>query len=206
MLLNSTRPLVLVLVPLLMSGCSSTTGAERFTDNSDVRLDPCTGPATSLDPVFAAMLEWRGGVRDQNEQWADLARRVPGGFAGVMFDHAGRPVLFLTDVTRAAEAKTALAGAFADRFDLANAEVRVARWNYAQLRDWQAYLTRNVPRSTNDGVNGFGIDVALNRLTFFVDDAAARDRLVETWSTMNLPVEVPCDLVNIKVTGPIVDG
>ena len=203
--MSSTRSLLPGLLLSLAAGCSSATEPGLFTDDSDVRLDPCTGPATSLDPVYSAMLEWRGEPQTLTEQWADLARRVPGGFAGAMFDRAGRPVLLLTDVTKAAEAKVALAGAFPEHFDLVNAEVRVARWDYAQLRDWGAYLTRQLPVWAYDGVNGFGIDVALNRLAFFVDDAAARDRLVEAWSKLDLPFALPCDLANIEVTGRMMD-
>jgi hypothetical protein len=42
-----------------------------------------------------------------DDQWADLAREVPGGFAGVILAN-GQPALFLRDTTKAARAKEAL--------------------------------------------------------------------------------------------------
>jgi hypothetical protein len=69
----------------------------------------CEGPAISLSPSLAAALPPRTGGMQPDDQWADLAEHVPGGFAGVIGD-GGKLVLLLTDPSQATAAKAALAG------------------------------------------------------------------------------------------------
>jgi hypothetical protein len=164
-----------------------------------LRVRDCAGPATSLPAELAATLEPRPEPRTQDEQWADIARQVPGGFAGVLYDN-GQPVLMLTRPEEAQEAKAALASHFSpDFFDVARAEVRVARWDFAQLADWYAYLgTQGIWRPEN-GVHSGDKNEAVNRIVYGVLDAAAKARVAGELDALG----VPCDLVLVKIKPPI---
>jgi hypothetical protein len=133
-----------------------------------------------------------------DDHWADLARRVPGGFAGVLYVD-GRPVLMLTDPTQAEAAKNALAHELGG-FDVRGAEVRKARWDFAQLVDWYNYLASRTPVWQTPGLTSGDKNEGINRISYGVADEAARDRLLRTLAD----VELPCDLIVVEVTGPIV--
>ena len=124
---------------------------------------------------------------------------MPGGFAGVLYDN-GQPVLMLTRPEEAQEAKAALASHFSpDFFDVAKAEVRLARWDFAQLADWDAYLgTQGIWRPEN-GVRSGDKDESENRIVYGVVDAAARARVANELEALG----VPCDLVLVEIRAPI---
>lgn len=167
--------------------------------NQDVvRVRACDGPATSLPAALAGQLPTGGDAAARgtiDDHLAALARRVPGGFAGVFYDQ-GRPVLLLTDPSRAADAKAALASELPG-FEIAAAEARAARWTFAQLYDWYGYLRRR-------GVWGAAavtltdIDERANRLYLGAADRAERDRLADWLAAL----ELPCDLVRVGVDPP----
>jgi hypothetical protein len=186
--------------------CSSAAGPDAAPEGAaDLgRTGACTGPATSLPPQLAAALPAPGGLRTPDDRWADLARRVPGGFAGVMYDLApagapprttGRPILMLVDPTRAAEAKAALAPHLPG-FDVAGAEVRAVRWDFAQLYDWYRHLGGLV--WSEGGVTMSDIDEAANRLAYGAANEAARERLAQRLASLSLP----CDLVVVRIVPP----
>ena len=200
----SAQHLAFALLSPVVAACSSPSGPGRPVDTSDLRVNACTGPATSLDPAVVATLHPREA--NLNGDWANLAESVPGGFAGAASDGRGGLVIYLTDVSQATAAKAALMGAFPERFDVPGAEVRPARWNYAQLDDWRRFLHMRVLGDARRGVNGFGVNVTLNRLEFSVEDARARDRLAKALLTTELLVPLPCDLINITVIGVMRDG
>jgi hypothetical protein len=114
----------------------------------------------------------------------------------------GRPVLMLTRPEEAAAAKAELApllrAQFPD-FDLAGAEVRQARWDFAQLHDWQAYVLKQGIARSGSGVNRSDNDELANRISFGVVDAAARARVADELDALG----VPCDLVLVKITPPL---
>ena len=195
-------------VALAVAGasCSSATdpasrdpGAVRRA--AGLRVRDCEGPATSLAASLAAGLAPRQGLMVPDDRWADLAATVPGGFAGVFYDE-GRPVLMLTRPDEAAAAKAALAPRLGSGgFDVAGAEVRQARWDFAQLHDWFAYL--NTQATVWDRANKVTIadtDEVANRIVIGAADAAARDRLAATLTSLGLP----CDLVVVKIQAPAV--
>src|SRR5439155_17869761 len=82
-------------------------------------------------------------LRDDDDRWAELAREVPGGFAGMMLE--GGLVVFLVDTTQRDAALAALAarGGLEGR-DPKRVRVRKVRWNFAQLYDWYRYLNLHV--------------------------------------------------------------
>ena len=99
-----------------------------------IRMADCRGPAMSLPDSLARRLAPRTGRMHPDDQWADLASTVPGGFAGVFYDSAHTPILMLTQPGRADAAKKALVARLA--FPVEHAVVRSARWDFAQLVDW----------------------------------------------------------------------
>jgi hypothetical protein len=126
-----------------------------------------------------------------DDSWADLAKTVPGGFAGAYYDSARTPVLLLTQPARAAAAKQALSGHL--NFPLAQATVREARWDFAQLVDWFNYL---FPRLGVGPVTA-DKDESLNRIRFSVTSVELRDRVVHALAGLPLP----CDLVIVDLNG-----
>src|SRR5215470_7238544 len=63
----------------------------------------CTpaSPVTAIPQVRfdSVPLPRPGSFRTPDDDWADIARQVPGGFAGVILEN-GSPVIFLTDITQ----------------------------------------------------------------------------------------------------------
>src|SRR5437867_5792352 len=128
-----------LLAVLLSAACSEATQPRQLNPGvSLMRVKDCNGPAKSLDPAIAATLPPRTGSMRPDDEWADLAQRVPGGFAGVLYIN-GKPVLMLTDPSQAAAAKAALAPAIPG-FAIAGAAVHEARGDFSPLVGWYKYL------------------------------------------------------------------
>src|SRR3954471_19244375 len=93
--------------------CSSTfspqRGVPRTAPVAPVPLAACDGPAMSLPDSLARALPVRSPGYTVDYTWANLARTTPGGFAGILYDSAHTPVLWLTQPTFAADARHALA-------------------------------------------------------------------------------------------------
>ena len=131
-----------------------------------------------------------------DEAWARLARTVPGGFAGVVYDTTIKTqVLMLTQPARAAEAEAALAKWLPG---IGGATVREARWDFAQLVDWYNYL---MPRMKGVGAVSSDKDENINRIEFGATSIAARDSVVRALSAFPLP----CDLVVVDLHGLVRD-
>lgn len=181
---------------VLVAACSGPTEVVQPDAPDLVRFPDCDGPATSLDPNIAITLLPRSPMMQPDNNWALLAETLPGGFAGVFYDK-GKPVLMLTDPSQAPAAKAALLHALSG-FDVAGAEVRQARWDFAQLVNWFDYLVRT-PIWRTPGMTSGDKDEVLNRIRYGVVDAAARERLLEALAS----AELPCDLIVVEITGPI---
>jgi len=126
-----------------------------------------------------------------DNDWARLARTVPGGFAGVFRDSSHVQVLMLTQPARADAAKQALSGRLG--ISVTEATVREARWDFAQLVDWFNYL---FPRLRVGPVSG-DKDESINRIRLSVTTVALRDSLVRSLAALPLP----CDLVVVDLRG-----
>ena len=136
-----------------------------------------------------------------DDLWAELATRVPGGFAGVMLSENGTPLLMLTDTTKAVAARAALAPELAGKihdFDVTKAEARAVRWNFAQLVDWFDYLMQKTP--SGQWITSADKDEAINRIHFGVADSVGMEKLANYLRGLALP----CDLVQIDVVGRII--
>ena len=133
-----------------------------------------------------------------DDHWADIAERIPGGFAGILYDLNGKPTLMLTHPEKAQEVKNALVSDYSFRhFDLVGAQVLQARWSFAQLVDWFNYLWVHTPMIEAKGVVMGDKDEGTNRIYFGVETEAGREQLAEQLRSLG----VPCDLVRIGITG-----
>ena len=191
--------LKLPVVVLAVTACAASTEPRQpQLRPSLTRVADCVGPARSLDPALAAALPPRSGLMRPDDQWADLALRVPGGFAGVMYVDS-KPVLMLTDPAQAAAAKRALAPEFVS-FDINGAEVRTVRWDFAQLVDWFNYLGARTPVYQTKGITSSDKQESLNRIRYGVIDESARERLLQVLASLDLP----CDLIVVEIELPAI--
>lgn len=192
MSLRAGKHLAAVFASLALAACGThSAGTPAVPQPAAVHLAQCSGPATSLPDSLARQLPRRTGRMMPDDQWADLANAVPGGFAGVLYDSAHTPILMLTQPERAAAAKEALVGRL--NFPLAQATVRKARWDFAQLVDWFNYI---FPR-LGVGPVAADKDEALNRIRFSVTSIELRDQVVRALAALPLP----CDLVVVDLNG-----
>lgn len=188
---------------ILLEACStlsqqSPTSIEKGGTSTDIRVADCDGPAISLPPELRSMLEPRTGRMIPDDHWADIAERLPGGFAGILYDLDGKPLLMLTHPERAPEVKKALLSDYSFRhFDIMGAQVLQARWSFAQLVDWYNYLWDHASVGETKGFAGADKDEGTNRIWFAVETEAGRQQLAERIRALG----VPCDLVRIGTMG-----
>jgi hypothetical protein len=156
---------------------------------------PC-GPA---EPVWSPPLDSaaRRLEHGRDARWAAIAREVPGGFAG-FYAEDGRLVVLLTDTLQKDAALRALAPLRQrSHLDLANARVAPARWDFAQLHDWWAYIASRRVRFV--GATMFDIDERDNRLTYGFESSAALRRAERQLK----PLGLPCYLVAFVIQPPV---
>jgi hypothetical protein len=166
-----------------------------------VRVADCDGPARSLPPELRLALRPRTGQMVPDDHWADLAERIPGGFAGILYDRNMKPILMLTDPERADEVKKVLVSDRTFRhFDLVGAKAFKARWDFAQLVDWFNFIVSDTSVWKTDGMVFGDKDEETNRIYFRVETEAGRQRLKEKLSALN----IPCDLVRIGIGARVV--
>ena len=179
---------------LALAACASTKGAEARRGQNLVRVADCAGPALSLPDRIADTLTMCDPYAARD---AALASTVPGGYAGVLYDSAHRPVLLLTRPQAADSAKAALATPLAEsHFPIMRAAVHAARWDDLQLATWYSYVYPQIIGIK--GLTGGYIDVIHNRISISVIDVHVRDRLIRKLVNLRLP----CDLVMVTISGP----
>lgn len=155
----------------------------------------CNGPATSLPLRLVQLLPQRDSL-NWDHRTAELARRIPGGYANRAGD-SGRLVIMLVRPDRKAEAMAALARELPWGKEWDTAVVRRARWDYHQLVDWKEYVSV-VGESALTANWGLYIDILANRIRFNVKNSRERARLIKALRA----VPVPCDLVEIQLGAP----
>lgn len=159
-----------------------------------MRVRDCEGPATSLPADLVATLDPRKAYHPDHV-WAEIAERVPGGFAGIMA-RDGQPILLLTDSSQTAAAKQALVPLISG-FPIRDALVEQVRWDFSQLVNWYDYLEQHT------SIHTF-------RMTF-ADKSEADNRIVYGWADsaslyaardMLESLPVPCRLVLLEISPP----
>jgi len=129
------------------------------------------------------------------ERWAEVAREVPGRFGGVLNESG--PVIYLVDTTRRADAIAALvARGVLPVAKGEKARVRQGRWDFAQLYDWYRYLAVHLPSERVSSA----IDEGQNRIWYGMVDEQQRVRFERALA----PLRLPCFLVTLEVTGPMI--
>lgn len=201
----STQRAILLLATALLAACSDNPAtAPVSAADRVVTVNDCRGPATSLDPAIAATFTRPpANMRNINDVWADIARTTPGGFAGISYGiGGGSPTIFLTDISQAAAARTALAPLLAQTnptFDFAHAKIAQARWDSAQLLDWYLYLTgQPIWSMANVIVTSSGLDPTADRIRLNTADSTGQSLLVTQLESMSLP----CDLIQVGIELP----
>jgi hypothetical protein len=160
----------------------------------------CT-PSSSVTAVPRARLDsapplTHGPVRTVDDEWADIARQVPGGFAGIILEN-GTPVIFLVDTTQRQQAFAGLQGRLSVPGGFAAAKVRAARWNFAELADWYRYL---LVQPLWAQISSADIDEAKNRISFGAPDSTSRAKIEQSLAKLDLP----CYLVAIEQRGFVI--
>lgn len=196
------KRVVWIVSVLLIGGCEATLEPAALlpipTDGSMRWADvgrACTpsAPATSLSPFSRDSLPpIDPRYRSFDDVVADIAKRVPGGWAGYYL-REGVPVVVLVDTTRLADARAAL-----QREGLsipAHAIAQKARWNFTQLNDWSRYLMPKV--QSVGGVSFSDIQETENRIELGVIDESAWRRVEHALQR----VDTPCHLVAISISG-----
>ncbi len=166
--------------------------------STDARVADCDGSALSLPPELRRMLKPRTGEMIPDDHWADLAERIPGGFAGILYDLNMKPIMMLTHPEQATAVKAAIASDRAFRhFDVMGARVLKARWDFAQLVDWYNYLAEHTSLWEASGIVSGDKNEETNRIYFGVETEPGRQRLIEKLNALH----IPCDLVRIGLEG-----
>jgi hypothetical protein len=138
-----------------------------------------------------------GPSRTVDDDWSDLARDTPGGFAGLILE-SGVPVVFLTDTIKKSDALAALSAKHLYPPGLSNARVRAARWNFQQLAEWFRYFQIGVEFTLP--ITLADIDESKNRILFGVPDSSTRKVVEQTLAKL----DVPCYLVALEVANIVV--
>jgi hypothetical protein len=166
-----------------------------------VAVAACDLPRDPIAPDAEGPLGRSGSVAAVAEETVPdqmaVAQVVPG-FGGYFIED-GRPTVYLTDVSRRAEAEAALAG-FLDSFGWTAADLRVreAKYDYIQLDAW--YRASWPAALAVTGSVYSDLDERSNRLRFGGVDAGAVAAIANAVTSKS----VPLDAIRVEVTAPVV--
>mgnify|MGYP001544600045 FL=1 len=196
-MIHASSRVIYLCAIILLTACSGLTepsSAPAPVTDKRIIVNDCSGPATSASGSITATF-----LRTIDDDWADIARTTPGGFAGVIYATPGaNPTILLTDTTQAAAAKAALKPLLAQMnpmFDVNSAAVRQARWNAAQLLDRYYYLAVQ-PIWAGSNVTVTDIDEAANRIRISTIDSVSQASFVSRLERIGLP----CALVVVGIS------
>jgi hypothetical protein len=136
------------------------------------------------------------GARRPDDEFVSISQSVPGGFAGVFFEE-GHYFLTFVDPATANEARSEIQQAFTSRgfgIDVTTAEIRGARWTFAELDEWFRYI---IPKlvGPGSGISSIDIDEKANTISFGVIDETARGDLEAQLASIG----VSCNLVTTQI-------
>ena len=158
--------------------------------------DP-SGPEPAADRYQRPPITKANLVRGLDRELAQLAREVPG-FGGLSRRPDGSALMLLTDPSRAAAARQAVA-AKARRLggiDASRIEVRTVKFDYLRLTDWKAQV-----RSSLDvrGLVFLDIDESTNQLRIGVEQGTSHDLVAAEVTRLGIPP----DAVTVEDASPI---
>jgi hypothetical protein len=167
--------LALVLASALVAACD--TGSEP--------TSPLGGPNLAVVPA---------------EQATDLnvvSKRIPG-FGGLFIDEAGRPTVYLTDLSQATNAR-AILREFAEDNGSSHLEIRFIQARHT-ANDLAAWYNRTWPEvMAMAGTNFSDLDEANNRILFGVQNAGLQTAIASVMRAQG----VPASAYAVEVTEPI---
>lgn len=181
-----------------IGGCSSVT--ELATPTPELPKFTCLSNSTTMRlPADLRASLPALGPRMPDDAFVAISNSVPGGFAGVFFED-NQYVLTFVDPARANQARSEIQQAFASRgvggpnLEVATAEIRGARWTFAELDEWYRYI---IPRLSGpgSGVSSIDIDEKANTISFGVIDETARGLLEARLGSLG----VSCNLVTTRI-------
>ena len=159
----------------------------------------CPDSVAAVDIPLAVRDSIQAGIAANyyDGQLAIVARRVPGGFAGEWIGADGRFTIGLVDLSQRDAALAALhVDPLLPRPVPLDAAVVQERWNFAQLVEWDRYLTPALLHEPD--LVGIDRDELANRLVYGVRTAAGRDRVISALRAAG----APCGLIQIKAEQP----
>jgi hypothetical protein len=135
-----------------------------------------------------------------DDQFVAISRAAPGGFAGYFVDN-GRQVLTFTDTATANAHRAEIQDVFNANIpkygsapNVATAEIRGARWTFAELGEWWQYILANL---NVRGISTIDIDEKANTIAFGVVDEDSRAQLEAKLASLS----VSCNLVTTIIQG-----
>lgn len=131
-----------------------------------------------------------------DEEFAQLAEIVPGGFGGVYLDSRLRVVVILVDPTQR-EAALAVLAKWKNDMDWNNARVVKGDYDFAQLKSYYDRLIQTLRQP----IVSYDIDEVLNRIVLGVLDDEERVRVAREIVALG---DLPCDVVLIKLDVPAI--
>ena len=185
---------------LVVNACRSATdlppvpafdASPRFTCvSSDAAVD-APAPFKGIQP---------SGLRVPDDNWAELARTLPGGFAGIYLEN-GKLVVNFVDPEAGKAALTEISQSSTvgptDKTLWGRPDLRSVRWSFAQLYDWSYYV---LSLHQFAGVTATAIDEKRNAVLYGFIDETARSVFIDAMNA----AKVPCTLVLTELRLPAI--
>lgn len=145
----------------------------------------CSDVTAPSAPIVRSAVSGFAIAQDATPEQMAVAEAVSG-FGGYFLDETGAPTVYLTDVSRRAEAEQALAAFLADRgFTAADLRVRQGTFEYAQLDAW--YRQARPDAFAVAGLVLGDVDEARNRIRFGVASATAAAAVQGVVAQLGIP-------------------
>jgi hypothetical protein len=139
------------------------------------------------------------GPRQPDDAFVAISQSVPGGFAGVFIDD-GQLVMTFVDPVTANRARPVIQEAFVRNgfpgsdINVAKAELRGARWTFAELDEWFRYITPRIG-GPSSGISSMDIDEKANTIALGVIDEPTRANVEAQLAALG----VSCNLVTTVI-------
>jgi hypothetical protein len=143
-MLDTKATIVTLLAGLaVLAGCSDDTPSPVAPEATHSQVESEEHSLLAVDKgVFPD-----GRVQSIDDEFARLAREIPGGFGGWFLDAGGNLNIYLTNPTQRAAAVSALMPTFRsrrfsvggkrDQLDPANIKIQQGQYDFAQLKHWR---------------------------------------------------------------------
>lgn len=187
--MQTRRRLSLATIAMLAAACGDLAGPEQTAEPEFIVPGRACSPESPVFDVPVAARDSLPQWPNSDQQWADIARRVPGGWGGY-FHLDGVSTMYLVEPGLRGEATEALRG---EGIPPAT-DVLQGRWDFAQLYDWSRYLDIHGASSIAGFVSA-DIDVSSNRIMYGLESSASFADLTAVATALG----IPCNLLAAQV-------